>query len=373
MVSSIPSDTITSTRASTTPAMVVMLRPGLRTAPRRTSLAGAGRRPRKGRTRSSAPTPPRWGGCSPRMASAGGTRAASRAGASAATATATSAMTRPAAATSGCGWMTVTGMASAPVYMREMTIARPSPASAPSSPPVAAGTSPRARWWSRMVRRVTPLARRLPMRLRWLWTSRLMMTKAVKAAAPRNRIGNMSAISPKPAISSWSAALDGCSARVVIEVAPASARQRLEAVEHRRPVGAGCHGRQRFATLAAGQELQGRLRREHHPEVLRQRQHLLAAAGRPQVLGRGRHAQHGQLGPAERRADLQRVARAEAVVVGEVLLEQHAGAALRVQVAAAQHDDLIDGGLPIRRQADQTHDEAVVADAGVALGRRCAW
>ena len=72
-----------------------------------------------------------------------------------------------------------------------------------------------------MVRLVTPLARRLPMRLRWLWTSRLMMTKAVKAAAPRNRIGNMSAISPKPAISSWSAALDGCSARVVIEVAPA--------------------------------------------------------------------------------------------------------------------------------------------------------
>ncbi len=41
------------------------------------------------------------------------------------------------------------------------------------------------------------------------------------AAAPRNMIGNASDISPNPLTSSWSAALDGCSALVITSSAPA--------------------------------------------------------------------------------------------------------------------------------------------------------
>ena len=72
-----------------------------------------------------------------------------------------------------------------------------------------------------IVRRAMPLARSVPMIARCDAIMRPSSTNVANAAAPRNIKGNANDSSPNPLTSSWSAALEGCSALVITSSAPA--------------------------------------------------------------------------------------------------------------------------------------------------------
>ncbi len=101
---------------------------------------------------------------------------------------------------------------------------------------------------------------------------------------------------------------------------------------------------------------------EENAPLIERHDGFLSTTRRPQIL-RGRHnAGNGEALPAGGGGDVDGVTRNQVTGTGEVLLDQHLIPALRVEVAAVQHHDLVHRGLAVGRHSDDPGQLAMPAD-----------
>ena len=110
------------------------------------------------------------------------------------------------------------------------------------------------------------------------------------------------------------------------------------------------------------------LRDEEHAEVLGGGEELLAARRRPEVLGRHRHADHGQLLPALAVSISTVLPGRELVRLGQMGLDEHLVRGIGRQVAARRHVDPVDRRLARGRKTHDPSDEFPPADSQRHVG-----